>query len=62
LIGVNSSGRDDADRPAAGSNLGVLRTKALLQADVRPRVRGNKIFISGGITTGEDAELPAPCA
>jgi alkylation response protein AidB-like acyl-CoA dehydrogenase len=34
--------------PQAGSNLGVLRTKALLQADVGPRVSGNNTFISGG--------------
>jgi len=37
--------------PQAGINLGVLRTKALLQADGGPRVRGNKIFFSGGIAT-----------
>jgi len=48
--------------PPAGSTLGVLRMKALLQADVGPRVRGNKIFISGGVTTDGDAELPGPCA
>lgn len=53
--------------PQAGSDLDVLRTKALLQADGGPCVRGNKIFISGGITTrssttGEDAELPGPRA
>lgn len=47
--------------PQAGSNLGVLRAKALLQADGCPRVRVNKIFISRGITTGKDAELPGPC-
>jgi alkylation response protein AidB-like acyl-CoA dehydrogenase len=52
--------------PRAGGNLGVLRTKALLQADVDPRVRGNKIFISGGITTrsattGKDVEPLGPC-
>lgn len=48
--------------PQTGGNLGVLRTKALPQADVGPRVGGNRIFISRGITTGEDAELPGPCA
>jgi len=49
--------------PQAGSDLGVLRTKALLPADSGPRGRGDDIFISGGMTTrssttGEDAELP----
>jgi hypothetical protein len=62
LIGANSTGRDDADRPASRSNVGVLRTRALLQADVGPRVRGNKIFIPGGITTSADSERPGPCA
>ncbi len=43
--------------PQAGSNLGVLRTKGLLPADGGARVRGNKILISRGITTGGDGEL-----
>lgn len=47
--------------PQAGSNLGVLRAKALLPPAGGPRVRGNKIFISHGITTGKDVELPGPC-
>ena len=34
--------------PGAGTDLGVLRTKALPQPDGSLRISGNKIFISGG--------------
>lgn len=34
--------------PGAGSDVGSLQTKAILQADGSYRIKGNKIFISGG--------------
>lgn len=34
--------------PQAGSDLGMLRTRAVMQADGSARITGNKIFISGG--------------
>ena len=34
--------------PQAGTDLGLIKTKAILQADGRYRISGSKIFISGG--------------
>ncbi len=34
--------------PAAGSDVGALKTKAVLQADGSYRIKGSKIFITGG--------------
>jgi len=34
--------------PQAGSDLGLLRTRAVMQPDGSARITGNKIFISGG--------------
>ena len=53
--------------PAAGSDVGALTSTATPNADGTYSITGNKIFISGGITTrssttGEDAELPGPRA